>query len=835
MNTLKKKDIVRYSVIFTGFMLFIIGIMWISGKSFVHSGDGQAQNYPAFLYIGEWIRHFCYTGNLRLFDFSLGYGEDIIGALNSYGVGDPISILSCLVNGKFVHAMFAGSLFLRLYLAGLGMLLYFQHKGKVGKVPVASSFIYVFSIFTMVQGLWFLAFLNMVYLLPYLILLLEIIIEGNREIKYRILFAVLIAIQASCGFYYLYMQICLMVVFAVIHYFQIYRGKPIIINIVRKIGEVSLFGSLGILLSGIFCFPAVAAFFYSSRVAGDNDAMRLLFSANELLGIFREMVIPNTDAEKNSLGIPLIGIVAVCVVFSKKNLKAELKWMTIIFGGMYLCPLVWSILNGMSYESNRWTYAIYFVISYIVCEVFTESDNTIDKCVIPFVVLACGSIVLHYLEYGAKIRSFAYILLVMGIVLLCWKRVYSQTIWMYVILASVGINVIFMFSSWRISGFNLSEKFVDISQIQQLEAKEQEYQGELERENIYKNGYEVMLNQKNGTAEYLSMLNGNVFDFYSEMYLSTGIYGSRHDLRCPDNRKNTLTLLNIKEYIKNGEVTKNELYKNQGLLYTDTMSEETFMKLSPVERQNAIMKYMVVENDDINDFQQVFEEKEIAFEVLSGHDIDNSNQIVMIETDEIIELQIQSETKSEGVYVLISNFLCYQNDFEVVGVNGEEMLIINPDSKYDTGMYDYLVYVPLNKHERIKIKFKSSGNYSWDNIQIYEANEEYLEEAIEDLSKHSANTYVDNDSYLATNVKTDTAGYFFYSIPYSNNWIAYLDGKKTEVLKANIGFMAVEVPEGEHVIELKYRPIWVYIGGAFTLLAVISLLWIGIVRRERSK
>ena len=42
------------------------------------------------------------------------------------------------------------------------------------------------------------------------------------------------------------------------------------------------------------------------------------------------------------------------------------------------------------------------------------------------------------------------------------------------------------------------------------------------------------------------------------------------------------------------------------------------------------------------------------------------------------------------------------------------------------------------------------------------------------------------------------------SIPYMDGWKAYIDGEEAKLYRANTAFMGVEVPTGEHEIELRY-------------------------------
>ena len=63
----------------------------------------------------------------------------------------------------------------------------------------------------------------------------------------------------------------------------------------------------------------------------------------------------------------------------------------------------------------------------------------------------------------------------------------------------------------------------------------------------------------------------------------------------------------------------------------------------------------------------------------------------------------------------------------------------------------------------------------------------------------------------------------FFSVPYENGWSAYVNGKPAEIVKANIGFMAVRVPKGQTSdIEFKYRTPGLKMG------LVISVIFAGL-------
>ena len=75
----------------------------------------------------------------------------------------------------------------------------------------------------------------------------------------------------------------------------------------------------------------------------------------------------------------------------------------------------------------------------------------------------------------------------------------------------------------------------------------------------------------------------------------------------------------------------------------------------------------------------------------------------------------------------------------------------------------------------------------------------------------------------------------YFRIPYASGWSASIDGEPAEVLNANIGFMAVKLPEGTHQVELRYETPNLRTGAILSLFGLVVAIGFVMVSKKRSK
>ena len=155
--------------------------------------------------------------------------------------------------------------------------------------------------------------------------------------------------------------------------------------------------------------------------------------------------------------------------------------------------------------------------------------------------LVCtASIFLHLFLNGDKIRSAVYfLLLLISLAVLIKERLQTRRIFMAVVLANIGISLLFLLAPWQLCGHDIWKSFCGNEEIGSLTAKlngeghadgfeRQDVKGQSRGESLAAGYY--------GTTEYFSILNKNTFRFWDELMISPGICAEPHHLEGLDGR-----------------------------------------------------------------------------------------------------------------------------------------------------------------------------------------------------------------------------------------------------------------------------------------------------------
>lgn len=107
---------------------------------------------------------------------------------------------------------------------------------------------------------------------------------------------------------------------------------------------------------------------------------------------------------------------------------------------------------------------------------------------------------------------------------------------------------------------------------------------------------------------------------------------------------------------------------------------------------------------------------------------------------------------------------------------------------------------------------------------------------VEERRREAATAFTPDSRGFTAEITLDEPGIVFFSVPYEGGWSAQVDGVDAELLRVNVGFMAVACPAGTSRITFRYRTPGLRTGLCITLGAAALLglyLLLGCLRRTR--
>lgn len=382
-----------YTAVFAVIALAVFSVFILKGKGFVWIStgggkDGYQQHFIAFMYLGQWLREIAGTllteGRLEIpmWDFSIGYGSDVITTMNYYAFGDPLNLLSAFVPSRYSEYAYTFVAILRMYLSGIAFSLYSFKMNNGKTATLAGAIAYTFSGYALFNVARHVFFMNVMIYLPLMLLGAEKIFRKEKPL----LFIFMVFIASVSNFYFLYMAAIMVALYVVIRYFTMEREKSLkdfFLNIAKFAGG----GLLGVGMAGFIFVPVVNLFLSSPRTGETGGVLELLYNTAHYERMYAGIFAGNNLSYYTCLafGAPLF--VAIVVMFTSRKKYTGLKIATVALGVMVLFPIFGRILNGFSYASNRWTFAIAWLMAFVLTTVWEDILSITPKKLIA--VSAC--------------------------------------------------------------------------------------------------------------------------------------------------------------------------------------------------------------------------------------------------------------------------------------------------------------------------------------------------------------------------------------------------------------------------------------------------------------
>lgn len=851
-----------YTLLFSVAFLLAYSPFWRTGKSYIWISDGRNQHYPTLAYIGRYLRqvvlHLLHGEiEVPLFDLNLAMGGDVIATLNFYGFGNPLYLLSIFVPTRYTEHFYNFLVVARLYLAGLSFWALCAHHKKETPYALIGALVYVFSGYAVISAVRHPFFIEPMIQLPLLLIGIDRVMKREKPL----VFILSVFYSALCGYYFLYMMTIMLGFYVLIHFFDCYKESRWK-NFFAMAGRIMGAYLLGIGLSAPIFLPSVAGFLISARTGGSAWENYFSYGRRFYIDNLLNIIAPPGSWIAISLAALVLLALAALFLFPGKG-RRSLKLLLLVSVIFYVFPLGGYIMNGFGYPTQRWTFGIALLLSYILVEMFPELLGMNRKrqigCFVvatlyTAVVFCSGQNRTAYHVAGAAMLGLTLaVLYLFGDQSGRGKRIGALAC-AGLVLFNVGINAIYRFSARHENYVN--EFTAHGAETERLETL-------IERE------AGPYLEPLNGRFDGSSFsLNGGVVWHIPTSYTFWSVFGApiAEFGRKVENAR-MLTLLNISgldkrtglealfstkyllekkgaaQQIPYGYSVINEtekgtlVYENQyalpwGYTYDSYISSDEAEMMNGLETEEAMLQNIILE-EAVENIEKGSVESSIStipYEVTEMKSVKWENGVLDVEKNNAtITLGFHIPADREG-YIRLKGFDINdsgQTYFYVTvkcGNSSHNAFATSTSHNWYQGRENYLVNLEYSGEERkaCTITFPKKGVYKLAGIELFALPMDKYPEQIEALREEPLENIEFGTNRIAGTVDLSKNKILCMSIPYSKGWTAKVDGQKVKILKGNYMFMAVPLAAGRHDVEFTYCSPGLKAGVAFCCIGLIG-------------
>lgn len=825
------------------FLLIIVVLLLTHLHTFITNegmmvffGDSYEQQLQ--YYLGGWER--LHNLDFSLWDWSLGFGASYFSHV-FYFATSPFFLITLFFDKAIIPNLFIYLNMLKLFLIFLFSYLWLSKLTKDKLSITIGSIVLTFSGWV-VFFYHYNHFLDAFLLYPFILFGIEEYLQENRVSKYTIALALL----GIINYYFLYMFVLFIFLYTIFRYLVINKNFELK-HLIKSFLTVFLFSLIGVGLSSFILIPSVINILGAPRIQSLETSS--LFSLISALDIYRYIssifspVVQRFDPTSYisiasdpgigwSGGVSLYSSIifpfAFMQIFYLKN-KRE-RFLLLAFYSFLLVlacfTFTYRILQG-SFDV-RWFYMFTLLNVYIITRYFScfDTSKKIEKHVIKSIVsiIILNSLIFVY-SYLSQLYSSPKFLR-FSLLFLSLNILFNLSILFFVKHANFKKYILFVVVVESLFTFQLpiwldppieNEKLIvftkpsfDQSAFDYLNDIDQGFYRVISDNYTYTSQNDPFARYYKGTSFYES-----IYNFEQEEFLNR--FKSTWSMPVNFGRTNTNFITSVKYYISeednhlppygfdylttinNSKIYENRYYIELGFTLEDTLSTEKFTELTYIDQDRLFLNYVICEDSTNTNFKYLDELVSFA-------------QWVYLD-----RYYLEIDTNKNDTLIYIENI-----DIPAFSVN----YIKNGEfyKKEKFWQYQYFT-IFLNKNasfNAIEI-FKENIYNSPNGYNIYVADDlDFYDSWYSEL-----NTFYDvevDKDHITGRINVDNKNTLATSIPYDKGWSVYVDGKKIDYKKVNLGFIGFEIDKGEHIIEFKFFPRGLKIGLIISILSLIIFI-----------
>ena len=810
-----------YTILFVCCCVAVFYPFWSTGTGLIYKSDGLWQHYHALIFYGKWLRSiirsilFDHCLRVPLWDYSIGYGADVLSTFSYYVIGDPFALLSALVPVRYTEVLYNCLVILRLYFAGAAFSIFCLYHKKKKAAVLAGALCYAFCCYAVYGGLKHPFFLNPMIFFPLLLLGADRVFEKKKSG----FFVFMVFLCTVSNFYFFYMIVLGCIIYVLLRFFTFPHKKPL-----RELGLCTghflILGLIGLLMGMAIFLPTLHMFFDTLR-SGSESEISLLYPARYYARLLRSFVFGRGTGYWTLLGYAWPTVPALILLFTEKlpffrhsffseennggRVRHMLRLGFVIFTIVLLLPAGGKVFNGFSYVCNRWVWIYSALVSYILTYVWDQAADHIGRKT----------------WYPAAVSCMIFLICLH----LSWNNYWRFD--------KGHLNDLKLFLPYGKAYKTLSSDHD--TEMDQWTREEPEDIWRYEKSS-YTTTNEAVVYGYRGLQAYWSLTAGTVSSYLLDMRLNPYAAFSYSGV---DSRTILDELASVRYYIsydgyapygykkivdKSGQKHGYAVYENTMALplayyYSAYITKEQWDEMDPAKRQASLMQAAVLdaEPDSLSDAVQVENTAELetlAEEVPCHLKAGKNAKILGDHSFRIRKKRGKLELEFEGkenceTYIMIRNLKVESSKgrfvFRAQGKREAKGYFVSSRSRCDYGQTDVLLNLGYSKeaqtHAVLSISRKCRCTY--DDIRIICLPVDGYEQAVKVLSGQDVQVRPEVNR-LYGDISFDQPGILCFSVPWSSGWTAEVDGKPVELFRANTMYMAVELDRGHHEVILRY-------------------------------
>lgn len=615
-----------------------------------------------------------------------------------------------------------------------------------------------------------------------------------------------------------------------------------------------------------------------------NALTALVRTATNMLSFTRPIVF--------KAGLPNIacGVLALVLVFfylTNKKIKRKEKIVSLCFCVFFLLSFVLSQLDYVwhGFASPAMVYYRFsFIFSFCVIVLAYRAYMLIDTFTKKNFIFATGLLAIYlgvsfFLQYKVSVAvTFAgAAVILLGIVLYrkrkLGKRIFSLLLCLFVV-CEMGLSA--FVGARTVSFTSIGNYPANAQEVEELVAVAKEGgEGELVRTEFLDTQTlnDGAVNGIYGISTFNSMVNSSYPDLFTEMGLSASVSNNRYVYF--ENTPVINLLFNIKYVIgRDSEEAYDDTYlklvatTDECALYENTayvpsgyvadpaildypvydtwlcpfgVQNEMFTKLTGIEENVFEFVEPVSEVDcDYMDNLSAWKDYGHYYQIdLSGIEASTettetedstSSTSVSTSDEEALPMVVEYEIEEDGAYY--GFFRSTTVDKGCVTVYSDEL-----DTRSVQMNYPYTAALgSLKKGDKLEVVMNAEyGEKTRVAYYLVKIREDVFAQGVEKLRESTMVLTQKTDRGFKGTINVSSSGLFCTSVLYDKGWKAYVDGEEVEITPVRDTFIAFELSEGEHTIELKITSGGVYIGLAVSLLGLLLFAMLCVISKKRQQ